>query len=207
MTEEVKDNDVSAETTTVDNADESTVAEASAESAVEAETSTEQTAEESTAEETTENDSVEKPLTAADYKLPEGVPADVAKIAEELGFTQEQLDGSLTKYNEISAAAAKAEQDSIRQEGEALVREWGDNAKANLTLVHRALQVNDPTGELSKALNETGFGNHPAVLRYLLNVGKQMSEGEFVQGDTHTPAPKKTAAQVLFGKTHKSATN
>jgi len=146
-------------------------------------------------------------LKAEDYKLPEGVPSDIAKLAEELGFTQEQLDGSLAKYDEIAKATQLAEYEAIRKEGESLVREWGDNAKANLTLVRRALQVNDPTGELADALNATGFGNHPAVLRYLLNVGKSLNEGDFVSGDTNTPQPKKTAAQVLFGKTHKSIAN
>ena len=196
-------NDVSTEDAPVENADKGTeVAPGSEAPATEVETSNEQPAEETTEQEETTAD--EEKLTASDYKLPEGVPADVAKIAEELGFTQEQLDGSLTKFNELSAAATKAEQAAIRQEGEALVREWGDNAKANLTLVHRALQVNDPTGDLAKALNETGYGNHPAVLRYLLNVGKQTTEGEFITGDTNNPQPKKTAAQVLFGGNHKS---
>ena len=75
---------------------------------------------------------------------------------------------------------------------------------ANLQLAQRALRQNDPTGALTKMLNESGYGNHPAVLDFLHAIGRSMQEGGFLKSSTNRPPGAKSAAQLLFGDNHPS---
>ena len=147
------------------------------------------------------------PLTTPppNYKLPEGVPAQVGNWAQKNGLTQEQLDASLQFFGSVNQANVKAQQQSLRQMGEAhLQNTWGENAPYNLQLAQRALRQNDPTGALTKMLNESGYGNHPAVLDFLHAIGRSMQEGGFLKSSTNRPPGAKSAAQLLFGDNHPS---
>lgn len=144
------------------------------------------------------------PKTPEEYKLPEHVPPQVAKFAHENDMTQAQLDSTLKYYGEMVNGARQAEATAMRQHGDALVASWGDNAQHNLSLVRRALAQNDPNGELKQVLEESGYGNHPAVLKFFLKIGTYMQEGGFLKGNVNTPPGKRSAAQTLFGKTHPS---
>ena len=147
------------------------------------------------------------PLTTPppNYKLPEGVPAQVGNWAQKNGLTQEQLDASLHFFGSVNQANVKAQQQSLRQMGEAhLQNAWGENAPYNLQLAQRALRQNDPTGALTKVLNESGYGNHPAVLDFLYAIGRSMQEGGFLKSSTNRPPGTKSAAQLLFGDNHPS---
>lgn len=147
------------------------------------------------------------PLTTPppNYKLPEGVPAQVGNWAQKNGLTQEQLDASLHFFGSVNQANVKAQQQSLRRMGEAhLQNAWGENAPYNLQLAQRALRQNDPTGALTKVLNESGYGNHPAVLDFLYAIGRSMQEGGFLKSSTSRPPGAKSAAQLLFGDNHPS---
>ena len=147
------------------------------------------------------------PLTTPppNYKLPEGIPAQVGNWAQKNGLTQAQLDASLQFFGSVNQANVKAQQQSLRQMGEAhLQNNWGENAPYNLQLAQRALRQNDPTGALTKVLNESGYGNHPAVLDFLYVIGRSMQEGGFLKSSTNRPPGAKSAAQLLFGDNHPS---
>jgi len=139
------------------------------------------------------------------YVLPEGVPQEMAQFAFDNDMTQAQLDSSLTQFNNYVAASKGIEQQVLKTAGEELVKVWGDKADHNLSIVRRALKQNDPKGELSKVLDTTGFGNHPAVLNFFLQLGDQMQEGGFLRSSVNTPPGKKTAAQTMFGDKHPSS--
>jgi len=141
-----------------------------------------------------------------EYALPEGAPEALAQFAHANDMTQAQLDNSLEQFGAVTQANEEATQAAIRKEGDALVTSWGDQADYNLSLVRRALAQNDPEGQLAKALETSGFGNHPAVLGYLLSVGNSMKEGGFLKSGVNIPKGKQTLANTLFGKSHPSAT-
>lgn len=143
---------------------------------------------------------------AADYKLPEGAPEDIRDWAHSNGFTQEQLDAAIPQFTKVAQGQKMAELQALRQQGEQFVKEtWGDEAKYNLNLAKQALNANDPDGTLKQALNESGYGNHPAVLNFLHKVGLSLKEGGFIKSDNKTPQGSKSAAQVLFGNSHPSS--
>ena len=138
----------------------------------------------------------------ADYKLPEGTPQLVAEFAHENDMTQEQLDATLTKFAEFNAMAEQGKQLEIKKSGERLVNSWGKDKNYKLSIVQRALKQIDTEGQLSELLNVSGYGNHPAVLNFLLSVGNSMKEGGFLNGSVNTPGGTVTAAQAMFGEKH-----
>ena len=167
--------------------------------------STEQ-AETQTTESKAESETIERLVPEADkYNLPEGMSRDVATFARENDMTQDQLDKTLTQFGGYIDASKKQEQAVIRQQGDAHVKSWGEKSAYNLSLVRRAVAQNDPDGVLTKVLDDTGFGNHPVVLDFFLNLGTQLKEGGFLKGSVNRPPGKKTAAQSMFGKDHPSS--
>jgi hypothetical protein len=138
------------------------------------------------------------------YKLPEGIPAEVKQFAKDNEFTQAQLDATLTKFGGMLQSSKEAEAVALRELGEAQLEKWGDNAKTNLSLAKKALAQNDPDGSLTKALNASGWGNHPAVLTFLYNIGKSMQEGGYLKSAVNRPAGQKTLAQTMYGDGHPS---
>lgn len=153
----------------------------------------------STTADSTKDSSSERVVPKPDeYKIPEGLPKELGQFAHENQYTQEQLDAAIKMFDSYSQAKDTAQQVALRQLGEAHIKNWGDEANFKLTLAKRALKQNDPEGALAKALNESGYGNHPAVLDFLANLGEQMREGGFLKSAVNRPPGKKSLAQALF---------
>lgn len=76
----------------------------------------------------------------------------------------------------------------------------GDNFVKNAELAKRVVTRFDPEGSFQKELEESGFGNHPGFNRFMLNLGKAMTEDQLVP-PTAPPQSKerKSTANVLFG--------
>ena len=54
------------------------------------------------------------------------------------------------------------------------------------------------TPELKKALNETGFGNHPELVRLFVKIGKSLSEDSFTTKGADEQHAKTDTAKTLF---------
>jgi len=136
----------------------------------------------------------ERVVPAADgYTLPEGIPADFGKFANSLDMTQAQADGVL----QAQAGLKQAEMQAVRTAGEAHIKSWGERADYNMNLAKRAMKQHDANGELAKLLNDTGFGNHPAVLDHFFTLGQALQEGGFLKSELKAPG-EKTRAQKMF---------
>jgi hypothetical protein len=139
-----------------------------------------------------------KVLQPGEYKLPKGVPEDLGQFAHDNGMTQEQLDATVSRMTNFVTQRSQAEKQQMKREGQEHVKKWGENAQHNVRLVGRALQVCDTSGSLSKLLDQTGYGDHPAVLDFLYNIGKSLQEGGFLKSFSGRTPGKKSAAQVLY---------
>lgn len=85
-------------------------------------------------------------------------------------MVQKQQAESWQKTTEQWAADVKADKEI-----------GGDKLTANLSAAQRALeQFGDP--ELKEYLDSTGLGNHPALVKAFIKVGKAMSEDKVVTG-------------------------
>lgn len=60
------------------------------------------------------------------------------------------------------------------------------------------------TPAFKKALNDTGFGNHPELVRGFARIGRAMADDTFVRpGADGSGGTKKSTADVLYGQTEK----
>ena len=152
-----------------------------------------------------EGDSVDAGAPApTELKLPDGFPPQVLEFAKTNGLSQAQLDASLQFFGEVAHVNATSQQQQLRQLGEAHVRSWGKEGQYNLSVGRRALKMVDPEGVLTTMLNETGYGNHPAVLQSLYELGTKLQEGGFISATQNRAPGKRTAAQAMYGDAHPS---
>lgn len=145
-----------------------------------------------------------------EFKAPEGVTLDpvaveaFSPIAKDLKLTNEQAQ-KLVDLQVAQSARALADQHVAWK---AVTDKWAAEARSdkdiggakfeeNLGVASKAIDKFG-TPELRKALSESGMGNHPAVVKFFVNVGRQLSEDTIASGNAGSGAPRKTAAEILF---------
>lgn len=110
-------------------------------------------------------------------------------IARELNLTNEQAQKMVDLYGtkimpmvqKQQAEAWQAQTEQWAADVKADKEIGGDKLTANLSAAQRALeQFGDP--ELKEYLDSTGLGNHPALVKAFIKVGKAMSEDKVVTG-------------------------
>jgi len=158
------------------------------------------------AEGDTTSDSQEKDAATVnspnDYQVPDFITPEMKQFAYKQGLSNDQFNAVIQQYGYISQTAEQERTNQLKNMADAQLKKWGDKADYHLTLAKRALKTVDKEGELSALLGETGFGNHPVVLRFLSNLGENLREGGFLRGNINKPPGKKTAAEVLYGDQH-----
>ncbi|MBW5937564.1 peptidase [Klebsiella michiganensis] len=130
-----------------------------------------------------------------EFKPAEGQELDTAAleqfepIARELNLTNEQAQKMVDLYGTKIMPMVQKQQAEFWQK---TTEQWaadvkadkeigGDKLTANLSAAQRALeQFGDP--ELKEYLDSTGLGNHPALVKAFIKVGKAMSEDKVVTG-------------------------
>lgn len=133
-----------------------------------------------------------------DLKLPEdsqldpSVTEEIADFAREQGFSNEQAQALLDRESNAVASYIEAQDEQVKE-----IREsWlgtsekdkeigGDGFKENVELAKRAVDKYG-SDEFRQALDETGFGNHPEVLRTFVRIGKAMGEDNIVSPGSGT---------------------
>ena len=129
-----------------------------------------------------------------DFKLPEGVTVDpeslkpATELFAETGLSQEQAQ----KFIDLAMARESAAAHRGVQAFVDLQNQWvseikadpdigGDRLKASLASAGRAIDRLNVPG-LREALNFTGAGNHPAVVKAFVRLGQMISEDRFRPG-------------------------
>lgn len=129
-----------------------------------------------------------------EFKAGEGVELDTEAlkdfepVARELNLTNEQAQKLVDAYPKILAGVQQRQAEAWQKQTEGWAEAvkadkeiGGDKLTANLSAAQRALeQFGDP--ELKEYLDSTGLGNHPALVKAFIKVGKAMSEDKVVTG-------------------------
>ncbi|ENG3584757.1 peptidase [Enterobacter hormaechei subsp. steigerwaltii] len=113
---------------------------------------------------------------------------DFEPVARELNLTNEQAQKLVDAYPKILAGVQQRQAEAWQSQTEQWAADvkadkeiGGDKLTANLSAAQRALeQFGDP--ELKEYLDSTGLGNHPALVKAFIKVGKAMSEDKVVTG-------------------------
>lgn len=129
-----------------------------------------------------------------EFKAGEGVELDTEAlkdfepVARDLNLTNEQAQKLVDAYPKILAGVQQRQAEAWQKQTEGWAETvkadkeiGGDKLTANLSAAQRALeQFGDP--ELKEYLASTGLGNHPALVKAFIKVGKAMSEDKVVTG-------------------------
>jgi len=157
---------------------------------------------------TTNASTTPAPAAEIEYKfdMPEGVEVDQASLDEFTGIAKElKLPADAAKkFVDLAAKREIARAEAFATQ----VETWGNEVKAdpelgkaeNLAIAKKAVDTFG-TPELRDLLNSTGMGNHPTVVRFMLNAGKTISEDTIVAGRTGGNAPPRDHASILYGNT------
>jgi hypothetical protein len=145
-----------------------------------------------------------------DFTPPEGSQLDAAvmqqfgDVARELNLPQDKAQLLINKVAPVIAQRQAEQVETMRTEWAAQAtsdKEFGgDKLNENLAVAQRAMTT-FATPELTKLLNDTGLGNHPEVIRFMVRAGKAISEDGVVTGGVPAATGQQSAAQVLYGGT------
>lgn len=139
-----------------------------------------------------------------------GVIDQFSSVAKELNLSQDKAQLVLDKMAPV-IAQRQAEQIA------AVHAQWADQTKADkeiggdrlpetLAVAKKALDATG-TPELRQLLDQSGFGNHPAVIKHFYQVGKAISQDTVVNsgdGISASGNAGRPAADVLYDKTPSS---
>jgi hypothetical protein len=150
----------------------------------------------------------DKPIEYAEFTLPDGVQADKEALDQFVAISREAKipQDVAQKYVDLYASKVKTALEAPGKAWAEITAGWtkeinedpeygGDKLPASIKAAARAIDRFGTPG-LREALNITGAGNNPAVLRFFASVGKAISEDGPIAGAA-APAPKSTA-QVLY---------
>lgn len=146
-----------------------------------------------------------------EFKVPDGVQLDEALITEftpvakELNLDNASAQKLVDLYTKTRAADTQKLYDAWAQTHEKWVgdakadKEFGGaNFDASIAIAKKAMTAAVLGGgeKLVEALNVTGAGNHPEVIRFFYKVGKLMSDDKFDTGKSQSGAPVDKAAAL-----------
>ena len=153
-----------------------------------------------------------KPATGApadiEVNLPDGVAADQGLLdkfkaaAKAKGMSSEQAQSVLDVYVEAQKDAERKAQESAVQQ----VKEWesqirkdpelgGKDYDANISAAKKAIRK-FATPALADALDSSGLGSHPEMLRFIARVGKALAEDSVAGSNNGRP---QTAQDEFMG--------
>ena len=129
--------------------------------------------------------------------------AAFSEVAKELNLTQGDAQKILDKMAPAMAAKNEAQIEAVRNEwaesSKADKEFGGDKLTESLASAKKAIDAFG-TPELRTLLNETGLGNHPDVIRFMVRAGKAISEDGFISGSGAASSTK--SAQGLYSKSN-----
>lgn len=150
-----------------------------------------------------------------DLKLPEGSQLDAAHVekvssfAKEHKLSNEEAQAIIDRDNANIASYADGQNAKLKERQEAWKtesstdKEYGGEAFAqNAELAKRVIQ-RFGSDALKTALNDTGLGNHPELLRVFVRIGKAMSEDQLVLPKNEAGGGKKSMEEVFYGEPQK----
>lgn len=154
--------------------------------------------------ESTETQEIEIKL-PEDSFLDEGAVESIAAFAKERGLTKQQAQEILDRQNEAVKAYVEKSNLQVKQVSES----WkqltlkdkeigGEKFKENVQIAHEAVK-RFASEDFIKALNETGFGNHPEVVRVFMRIGQAMREDRLVVPNSQGQGRSRDIASRLYG--------
>jgi hypothetical protein len=148
-----------------------------------------------------------------ELKLPEGSNLEqahldeIATIAKQRGLSNEDAQAMVDRESNLLDKYAEGQQKNFVE----TTSKWGEESKSDPEIYggsdenfaknsELAKRVLDRYGspELKQGLNATGFGNHPELVKFVLRIGKSMSEDQLIIQSSKESADK-SMEEVFYG--------
>jgi hypothetical protein len=149
------------------------------------------------------------PEVYADFTYPEGIEKDAnletkfREWAKGKNLSQEDAQAALNLGMENIKAITTAQEKAF----ETVTTGWLNDAKADKEIGGADFDKNVAVGKaaidkfgndaFNTMLDDTGVGNHPAMIRFLKQVGEQLTEGTLHQAN-QAPTSEKSLAERIF---------
>lgn len=118
-----------------------------------------------------------RPKDAADYKL--DAPEEFLQAAHEAGLNRSQVEAMLNHQNAVDAAHSDMDTQQVESDINSLKQEWGMAFETKLQEGQRAVQfLEQSIPGLAAALDATGAGNNPAVIKLMQTLGANLQESD-----------------------------
>lgn len=150
----------------------------------------------------------DKPI-AYEFKLPDGMELDQAQtdefkaIAQKLKLPADEAQKLVDLVAKRETARTEAHVAQVAQWAESVKTDkeiGGDKLTETIATAKKAIDLGPP--ELKALLNESGLGNHPAVVKWAYAVGKALSEDKFVPGSKAPASTQKSIEERLYPNSH-----
>lgn len=149
--------------------------------------------------------------TYSDFKLPEGATFDsdsltaVSTLFADSGLSQEQAQ----KFIDLAVSREKAQAESGLRAFVDLQNKWVSEIKADPDIGGERLQATIASATraidrlaipgLREALDLTGAGNNPAIVKAFARIGQLIAEDRFRPGNGAPPVAPRSPAEVIYG--------
>ena len=156
------------------------------------------------------NGKKDEPGEYKEFTIPDGMELDkgameaFTPIAKELGLTQDQAQKLVDVYSNANADAVATMGSQIDALHQTWIQEVKDDpdlggAKFDETVATARTFINGYGDQkLTDVLNETGLGNHPAVVKLFYKLGRSMSEDNVNIGAIRGQEGEKSRAHKMF---------
>ena len=155
--------------------------------------------------------------TYTDFTLPDGVTVDgeslkaASALFADSGLSQEQAQ----KFIDLAASREKTHAEASVRAFVDLQTKWiseikadpeigGDKLQASIASAARAIDRLAIPG-LKEALDLTGAGNNPAIVKAFARIGQMIAEDRFRPGNGAPPAAQRSPAEVIYGASPKGS--
>lgn len=160
------------------------------------------------------------------FEMDEASTADVGALAKEFGLDQAQAQKMVDKHIDIVSksldSATAAKESALKEWASQTMADkefGGSNLSENIAGARKAMNsfsqpAVDADGkallhqdgslkgqqmsEVEVLMNESGWGNHPAMIRVFHRINQAISQDHFVQGDMKPREQKKSAAETMY---------
>ena len=147
-----------------------------------------------------------------DLKVPEGSSLDapavekIAAYAKAQGFSQAQAQAlvdrdaqAVASFQEGQTALLKTKQTEWKTTSAADPEFGGDKFPKSAEIAKRVV-ARYGSAELKTALEDSGLGDHPELVRMLVRIGSAMTEDQLISGSTGTQQKSRAPEDILYGE-------
>ena len=118
-----------------------------------------------------------------DFTLSPQEEKEIRDMAYRMGLNGKQAQKIVDAQAQGVAELRKAEREELAKTDKAYREKWGANFDRNKAIVTRTIERMDPEKKLRAFFDQTGLGNHPAIIDLFHQWGMRLVEDGLMPGD------------------------